>query len=115
MEVSMLDTKTPVDIDDYKIDDIYKLVQDGEAAKGLPSPKVRLRIIKMVFDILGYDLSADLALALTAEPQSQLILAPAGGGKTTGTQIKAICEKFWRKSKTNANESMRGNNILCLV
>lgn len=111
----MLDTKTPVDIDNYKVDDIYKLVHDGEAAKELPSPKIRLRIIKMVFDILGYDLSADLALALTAEPQSQLILATAGGGKTTGTQIKAICEKFWRKSKTNTSEPMRGNNILCLV
>lgn len=111
----MLDTKTPVDIDNYKVDDVYKLVLDGEAAKGLPSPKVRLRVIKMVFDILGYDLSADLALALTAEPQSQLILAPAGGGKTTGTQVKAICEKFWRKSKINTNEPMRGNNILCLV
>lgn len=110
-----MQTKTPKDIDKYAVGDVYKLVTDGESAEGLPSPKVRLRIIKMIFDILGYDLSSDLALALCTEPRAQLVLAVAGGGKTTGAQLKAVCEKLWRKSKLNPSKPMRGNNILCLV
>ena len=110
----MIDTKTPDNIDEYSIDDVYKLVKDQEGL-GLPSPRARLRVIKMIFDILGYDLTSDLALALCAEPKAQLVLSIAGGGKTTGAQLKAICEKIWRKSKHNKDANIRGNNILCLV
>lgn len=110
----MIDTKTPDNIDSYAVESVYKLVQDREGM-GLPSPKARLNVIRMIFDVLGYDLTSDLALALCAEPKAQLVLSIAGGGKTTGAQLKAICEKIWRKSKLNPEVGMRGNNILCLV
>ena len=105
---------TPKHIVDVPVSDVYKLVSDPECARGLPSPKVRLRIVRMVFDVLGYDLSPDLALALIAEPQAQLTIAPAGGGKTTGATIKVICEKIWRHAK-DSDRPISGRNVLYLV
>ena len=86
-------TETPPDIDKYSVDEVYKLIQDPEGSN-LPKPIKRLKIIQILFEILGYDLSPDLALALASEPNAQLIIATAGGGKTTGSQIKVVLEKL---------------------
>lgn len=107
----MLTTKTPDNIDSIPLKQIPSLVSANYG--NIPGPAVRMKILRMVFDILGYDLSSDLAFALCSEPTAELVLSTAGGGKTTGAQIKAICEKIWRKGKSG--NAMRGSNILCLV
>lgn len=105
-------TETPPDIDKYSVDEVYKLIQDP-AGSNLPKPIKRLKIIQILFEILGYDLSPDLALALASEPNAQLIIATAGGGKTTGSQIKVVLEKLWRQSKRGGKLS--GDKVLSLV
>lgn len=105
-------TETPPDIDKYSVDEVYKLIQDPEGSN-LPKPIKRLKIIQILFEILGYDLSPDLALALASEPNAQLIIATAGGGKTTGSQIKVVLEKLWRQSKRGGKLS--GDKVLSLV
>lgn len=105
-------TETPPDIDKYSVDEVYKLIQDPEGSN-LPKPIKRLKIIQILFEILGYDLSTDLALALASEPNAQLIIATAGGGKTTGSQIKVVLEKLWRQSKRGGKLS--GDKVLSLV
>lgn len=105
-------TETPPDIDKYSVDEVYKLIQDPEGCN-LPKPIKRLKIIQILFEILGYDLSPDLALALASEPNAQLIIATAGGGKTTGSQIKVVLEKLWRQSKRGGKLS--GDKVLSLV
>lgn len=107
----MLTTKTPDNIDSLDLKQVVPLVSANYG--DVPKPAVRMKIIKMVFDILGYDLSSDLAFALCSEPTAELVLSTAGGGKTTGAQIKAICEKIWRRGKSG--NAMRGSNVLCLV
>ena len=102
-------TETPPDIDKYSVDEVYKLIQDPEGSN-LPKPIKRLKIIQILFEILGYDLSPDLALALASEPNAQLIIATAGGGKTTGSQIKVVLEKLWRQSKRGGKLS--GDKVL---
>lgn len=105
-------TETPPDIDKYSVDEVYKLIQDPEGSN-LPKPIKRLKIIQILFEILGYNLSPDLALALASEPNAQLIIATAGGGKTTGSQIKVVLEKLWRQSKRGGKLS--GDKVLSLV
>lgn len=89
-------TLTPDNIDELSEREILDLVEDKP---GLPSKRNRLEIIKMVYEILGFDLSNDILLTLLAENKAQLCLATAGGGKTTFAQIKIVLEKLWRKSK----------------
>lgn len=108
----MFKTETPQDIDQYPVDEIYKLIKDPEGCN-LPSPKKRLKIIQIIFEVLGYDLSPDLAFALASEPNAQLIIATAGGGKTTGSQVKVVLEKLWRQSKRGGKLS--GDKVLSLV
>lgn len=110
----MLKTKTPDNIDSLSFQDIVKLIP-ANLSDDLPKPANRMKVIRIIFQILGYDLSPDLALALCAEPLSQLIIATAGGGKTTGAQIGAILQKIWRKSKRNPSKKITGDKILCLV
>ena len=107
----MLKAKTPSNIEDYEIDKLVELI---DPVPGLPSPRVRLNLVKTVCTALGLDLSPDLALALASEPQSQMIVATAGGGKTTGAQVKVIIEKLMRKQK-NSKLKLSGSKVLCLV
>lgn len=106
-----LTTVTPKNIEDLTKEEILELVEDK---KGLPSKRNRCKIIEMVYEILGFDLSNDVLLALLKENNAQLCVATAGGGKTTFAQIKILLEKLWRKSK-NGKKLIDGNNILCLV
>ena len=114
MEVfELLVTKTPDNINSLSLNDVIKLIP-ADIDSDLPKPINRMKVIRVIFQILGYDLSPDLALALCAEPLAQLIIATAGGGKTTGAQINAILQKIWRKSK-RTGKKVTGDKILCLV
>ena len=109
----MFISETPDNIEDISVEDVYKIVHDDPSA-GLPSPKNRLKVIRALFEVLNFDLSSDLALVLCAEPKAQLVLATAGGGKTTAAQIKAIEAKIWGKSKSTG-KPIKGDKILSLV
>lgn len=92
---------TPDDL--TNVDDVLNYVNDSFRV----SPRIRLNYIKMLYDVLGYDISPDVALASVSESQSELVLSTAGGGKTTWSQIKVIQQKLLRK--------IPGDKILCLV
>lgn len=107
-------SSTPIDINDRSVEDILQFVGvDGDAQ--VSSPKVRLNLTKMLYDVLGLTLTPDIALATVAEPRAELVLSTAGGGKTTFAQVKAILEKLMRKSVYHTGKKVRGDAILCLV
>lgn len=105
-------TRTPDDILEKSFDDLPAMVGKGE---GVPSPAVRLRNLRTVYQVLGYDLTPDLALAMIAEPKAELVVATAGGGKTTSAQIKIVMEKIMRRSVLNPEKKISGEKILYLV
>lgn len=109
---SKFTSNTPDNIDTLCIDDV---IDFASPVQGLPSPKVRLNYVKMIYQILGYDLSPDIALASIAEPPASLVLSTAGGGKTTWSQIKAIMQKMYRPSRLKPGKKISGDKILCLV
>lgn len=74
----------------------------------------RLNLIKMLYKIFGYNLSPDLLYMLLTENLSQLVLATAGGGKTTNAQVKLVEAKMVKKSRITGGP-LRGDKILCLV
>ena len=59
----MFVSETPENIEDIAVDQVYKLVHDNPDL-GLPSPKNRLKVIRVLFEVLNFDLSSDLALVL---------------------------------------------------
>ena len=104
---------TPENIRDLPIDSVLRYVD--EKTQNVPSSRVRLNYVKMFYDILGFELTPDIALAAVSEPQAELVLSTAGGGKTTWSQIKAIEQKAIRRSKTGNGKKIKGSQILCLV
>lgn len=112
--MEIFDSMTPNCINDLQIGDVLQYIVDAPDLQ-MPSAKIRLNYVTMLYDVLGYDLSADVALAATAEQLSLLVLATAGGGKTSWAQIKAILQKLLRKSKKDPNCKIKGDDILCLV
>lgn len=111
-------TSTPDNINEYRIEDVVQLIKDSENIS-LPSPKVRLRYVEMLYDVLGLQLTPDAALASIAEPQSLMALSIAGGGKTTWSQTKAILQKLIRPARKQPRNGpirkISGDKILCLV
>lgn len=110
----MFKSETPDNIMDWKVDDVWKLVQDEPDCK-LPKPEVRLRFVKMLYDVLGLTLTPDVALAAVAMPRAVLSMAPAGGGKTTWAQIEVILYKLLYPSPLHPERKVAGKKILCLV
>ena len=108
-------SSTPTDIASIDVNDVLKYIDGAEGDTNVSSPIVRLRLTKMLYDVLGLTLTPDVALATVAEPQSALVIATAGGGKTTWAQVKAILEKLMRKSVYHPNKKIQGTAILCLV
>ena len=92
-------------------DEILELVKDS---KYCANKKARVKIIKLLFEIFGYRLEPDLLYFLVDNTSKQLCLAPAGGGKTTSMNVKLVCEKLYRRSKTHEG-MIRGDEMLCLV
>ena len=99
------------DIDNMSIDDILKNVTSTDDVVDVE--KRKSAIIAM-YKLLEFNLEPDLLLFLLDESEKQLALAPAGGGKTTQMNIKAIAEKMFRKSRLHEGK-IKGNNMLCLV
>lgn len=110
-----INTCTPKDIAEYSLEDVLKLantLSNVDAEKKIPM-KVRHMIIDKMYSYFGYQMSNDLLLALLANVKQQLILAPAGGCKTTSSQTKLILSKiFWNKVY---GKHLTTNECLCLV
>lgn len=110
----MFSNDMPEGILDIPVDDVYKYVEDPPGYSG-PSPRVRLNFVKMLYDVLGYDLTPDAALCTVNMNQSALVLATAGSGKTTLMQIKSLLVKLALDSRCRKGCKMLGKEILCLV
>ena len=111
---SLFNNETPIDIMNWDIDRVCDLVKDPAWYDG-PSPRVRLNFIKKIYEVEGYDLTPDAALALINFNTSMLILATAGSGKTTLVQLKALLMKLILNSKFQKGRKIVGKEILCLV
>lgn len=106
-------TYTPENIMDYTENDIVDLAKSLSNPEYLVPLKVKLLVIKRMYEIYGFSLSNDLLLALLVEAKQQMILAPAGGCKTTSSQIKLILLKiFWNKMY---GRHLTSSECLCLV
>lgn len=110
----MFSNETPGNITEIPVDEVWKMVKDPKGYSG-PSPRVRLNYVKMLYDVLGLELTSDAALATIAMHQSTLILAIAGGGKTTLVHVKALLFKLILSSKFRKGKKMSGKEILYLV
>lgn len=106
-------TCTPENIMDYTEKEIIELSKSLSTPEYSVPLKVKLLIIKRMYEIYGFSLSNDLLLALLVEVKQQMILAPAGGCKTTSSQIKLILLKiFWSKMY---GRHLTSSECLCLV
>lgn len=103
---------TPKNVNAMLESQILELVEDWDS-RVVTNKANRLNIIKIVYSLLGYQLQPDVLLALLAEPTAELVLATAGGGKTTMSQVKAIIEKIVRRDEKG--NPLAGNKMLCLV
>lgn len=110
----MFKNDTPSDILDIPVDEVYKFVEDPPGYSG-PSLRVRLNFVKMLYDVLGYQLTPDAALCTIGMNTSILTLATAGSGKTTLMQIKTLLFKLVLNSRCRKGSKMLGKEILCLV
>lgn len=99
-------------IDDLPLDEVLTYANDS---KDVCKKSSRVTIIKLIYKVLGYNLEPDLLLALVDETEKQLMLAPAGGAKTSTANVKIILEKLYRKSKLHPGKKISGDNILFLV
>ena len=109
--ITKFETDTPENIEELHVEDVVQFVNDD-----FPVPaRVRLNFVNMIYDVLGYDLTPDIALAAITEHKSLLMLSTAGGGKTTWSQIKAIMQKLYTPSRKNPKRKISGDKILCLV
>lgn len=102
------------DVTGLTVQEIKQLITD-ETTVGIVKPvHVRIKILKLIYQLLGFDLNKELLYMLASEPRAQLVLATAGAGKTTSTQLKLIAEKIYRTSPSTG-EPLSGGRILCLV
>lgn len=104
-------SSTPSNILEINEKQLVSLIQDK---KEHPlKPLARIRLIQMIYDVMGYDLTNDILLMLASEPTAKLCLATAGGGKTTAANIQIALEKLSR-AITGA-EPLEGTKVLCLM
>lgn len=110
---------------DFDLPDFDNISEEELLAKAhtdgiVPNVNARAQIIKILYEVLGYNLEPDLMYFLVDETEKQLGLAPAGGGKTTTMCIKIILQQLWRKIEEEGGEGkthrlIRPNEIVCLV
>lgn len=105
-------TVTPRDIDEMSLGQVLELVEESNR-KGLPSKSARLGIVKSLFQVLGLELSPDAALVMVDVQIYQQIIAVAGSGKTTLSQVKIIFMKILYFLENQ--RMMNGTRALCLV
>ena len=89
------------------------LIKLARADGNVPNSNARSQIIKIIYEVLGYNLETDLMYFLLDETEKQLCLAPAGGGKTTTMCVKIILQQLWRKVKDD--KLIKPNSIVCMV
>jgi superfamily I DNA/RNA helicase len=107
-----LKTLTPSDVVSLSEEEIMEIADSLSDECKVPVG-VRCNLLKSIFKCVGYDLSNDLLLALLVETRQQLILAPAGGCKTTSSQIKVLLSKIMWKLEKGTN--LTDTECLCLV
>lgn len=111
MDVFKLDT--PSNISEMSEEEILNICSSFGTVK---SVKTRAKIVKLIYkDILKYDLSKDLFFVLVDESKEMLVIAPAGGGKTTTMAVKVALVKAYRGSKFTNSGRVPGDRILSLV
>lgn len=98
-------------LNNLTIQEVLDMVEDNNPPH-VPPLKTRAKIVRVLYQLLGYDLTNDALLALVSEPSAELILATAGAGKTTNVQIKIALEKIIRKIN---GKPLEGRRVLCLV
>ena len=104
---------TPSNIAEMSEEEIIALCDSFGTHK---SPKVRAKIVKLIYkDILRFDLSKDLFYVLVDSAKETLVLAPAGGGKTTTMGVNAALVKAYGYSKFTNSGRVPGDRILSLV
>lgn len=103
---------TPDNIMELSEKEIASLCATGE---GVRNAQTRIQFIKSIYQVLGYTLTNDLLYALADEPKEQLIIAQAGGGKTTTVSVKIALEKIYRKSRFTRDGKLKGDRVLSLV
>lgn len=108
----MFKTVTPDNIMQLSLEEILPYINDRPGL-GLPSKERRLKLVQVVFKILGLDLTPDVAMCMVAEPKAMQIIAAAGAGKTTISQAKALIEKIVRPRQLG--RPLYGNKLLCIV
>lgn len=107
-----MESNTPKGILSMTEQEVLNLINDADF-NVLTNKANRLTIIKIIYSLLEYNLTNDILLALLDESMAALIIATAGGGKTTMSQIKLILEKIIRKNADGT--PIKGNAMLCLV
>lgn len=102
------------DINGLSVKEILNLIDYSNTVGEVQPLPTRVALIKMIYQLLSYDLNKELLYVTASEPRAQLILATAGAGKTTLTQLKLVLEKIIRTSPITG-EPISGDRILCLV
>lgn len=92
--------------------DVLALVEDNDV-KVVTKKENRLGLVKVLYKLVNYKLTNDIALAMVDESDAILIIATAGGGKTSMSQVKLILEKIVRRN--THGKALKGNTMLCLV
>lgn len=101
-------------LDGLSLQDILDLIKDDTTVGDVKPLAVRFKLIKMLYNVLGYDLNKEILYIMASEPRAQFVNATAGAGKTTLNHLKLVLEKIIRKSVL-LQAPLSGERILCLV
>ena len=87
---------TPENIDEMSRKEVLGLVRLDQTYENvrLEPVKMRAKLLKVLYEMFGYDLTNDALLALISEPSAELILATAGAGKNNGSTVKDCVRKI---------------------
>jgi DNA helicase-2/ATP-dependent DNA helicase PcrA len=83
--------------------------------KFLVPKNIRMNVIKKLYMCLGLTLENEVLLSMADGSDKKLLLAVAGGGKTTQMVVDAQYQQFVRKSETEPGKVLNGEKILFLV
>lgn len=112
IEAGKFKTVTPVNIQEMTIEEAMAFVP-VDHTPNIPNKQVRLNLLKALYKIQNYQLSPDTALALVSDVRYKLILAPAGGGKSTQVTLDTVKTKILHH--LIHGEKLYGKRILALV
>lgn len=104
-------TETPRDIDRYTVQEALDLCETS--VPGVPPKPVRFKVISTCYNVLGYELTSDIVMMLVSEVLHKQVMAVAGSGKTTNSQLWILTRKLWHYQATK--EKLDGDEVLCVV